>query len=77
MTMEMAFIQQNMKNAPEVGRHSIGIRQKSIVNVYHLDLTGMNILDLNECGVLAWIAEVVANRGTNQEAANVSRRKTG
>lgn len=48
-----------------------GNPQKSIVNVYHLDLTGMNILDLNECGVLAWIAEVVANRGTNQEAANV------
>ena len=29
------------------------------------------MLDLNEHGVLSWIAEVVANRGTNQEAANV------
>ena len=29
------------------------------------------MLDLNEHGVLSWVAEVVANRGTNQEAANV------
>ena len=39
--------------------------------MYQLDLDGLNILDLNERGVLAWIAEVVSNRGTNQEAASI------
>ena len=48
-----------------------GNPQKSIVNMYQLDLDGLNILDLNERGVLAWIAEVVSNRGTNQEAASI------
>ncbi len=43
----------------------------SIVNIYQLDLRELNILDLNECGVLAWIAEVAANRGTDQEAAAI------
>ena len=37
-----------------------GNPQKSIVNMYQLDLDGLNILDLNERGVLAWIAEVVS-----------------
>lgn len=48
-----------------------GNPKKSIVNVYELELEELNVLDLNECGVLAWIAEVVANRGTNQEAASI------
>ena len=48
-----------------------GNPQKSIVNMYQVDLDGLNILDLNERGVLAWIAEVVSNRGTNQEAASI------
>ena len=39
--------------------------------MYQLDVDGLNILDLNERGVLAWIAEVVSNRGTNQEAASI------
>lgn len=45
-----------------------GNPDKSIVNVYRLNMEGLNILDLNHCGMLAWIAEVVANRGTNQES---------
>ena len=48
-----------------------GNPEKSIVNVYDLELDELRILDLNECGVLSWIAEVVANRGTNQEAASI------
>ncbi len=48
-----------------------GNPESSVVNVYDLDLEGLKVLDLNEHGVLSWIAEVVANRGTNQEAANV------
>lgn len=42
-----------------------------IVNEYDLDMEDLKILDLNAHGVLAWIAEVVANRGMNQEAANI------
>lgn len=48
-----------------------GNPEKSIVNVYELDESNLRILDLNDYGVLAWIAEVVANRGTNQEAASI------
>ena len=39
------------------------------MNVYELDNHDLNILDLNEHGVLVWIAEVAANRGTEQAAA--------
>lgn len=35
-----------------------GNPHKSIVNVYEIDMSDMKILDLNEYGVLAWIAEV-------------------
>lgn len=48
-----------------------GNPQKSIVNVYELDMEQLNVLDLNEKGVLAWIAEVIGNRGTSQEAARI------
>lgn len=48
-----------------------GDPEKSIVNVYALELDGLNVLDLNDYGVLAWIAEVIANRGTSQEAAKI------
>ena len=48
-----------------------GNPDKSIVNVYDIELEELNVLDLNEHGVLSWIAEVVANRGTNQEAASI------
>lgn len=44
-----------------------GSQEQSIVNAYTLDLTGLTILDLNDFGILSWIAEVVANRGTYQE----------
>lgn len=42
---------------------------KAVVNVYELDLDGLTVFDLNDHGILAWIAEVVKNRGVNQEAA--------
>ena len=31
----------------------------------------LSVLDLNEEGVLVWIAEVISNRGTNQEASAI------
>lgn len=45
--------------------------QNAIVNEYELDLQEMRVLNLNDYGVLAWIAEVVSHRGTNQEAAAI------
>lgn len=48
-----------------------GESEKAIVNVYQLEVEELRVLDLNECGVLAWIAEVVSNRGTNQEMASI------
>lgn len=48
-----------------------GNPEKSIVNVYELDMENLMVMDLNEYGVLAWIAEVVGNRGTSQEAASI------
>lgn len=43
----------------------------SIVNKYELDLDGLKVLNLADFGVLAWIAEVVSNRGTSQEATEI------
>lgn len=48
-----------------------GKAECSIVNEYNLEWNDLTVLDLNEHGILAWIAEVVANRGMNQEAANI------
>lgn len=48
-----------------------GDAEKSIVNAYYLEVEELRVLDLNEHGVLAWIAEVVSHRGTNQEAASI------
>lgn len=48
-----------------------GSPDKSIVNVYDLENDDLRMLNLNDYGVLAWIAEVVANRGINQEAAGI------
>lgn len=42
-----------------------------IVNAYQLKIEKLRVLDLNECGVLAWITEVVSHRGTNQEATGI------
>ena len=44
-----------------------GAPAHSIVNQYELELEGLNVLDLADFGVLAWIAEVISNRGTSQE----------
>lgn len=43
-------------------------RENAIVNVYELEIDALRVLNLNDYGVLAWIAEVVKNRGTEQES---------
>lgn len=48
-----------------------GNPKQSIVNVYKLNIEKLKVLNLSTHGVLAWISEVVANRETNQEMAEV------
>ena len=38
---------------------------KAVVNHYKLEVMGLNILSLDDYGPLAWIAEVISNRGMN------------
>ncbi len=42
-----------------------GQPEQAICNCYILDTDNLNILYLNEYGTLAWIAEIIANRGAN------------
>lgn len=48
-----------------------GDPERSIVNKYELDLSGLEILDLHLCRMLAWTAEVISHKGTNQEASGI------
>ena len=45
-----------------------GDPEYSFVNRYILNTSGLKIMDLNDYGILAWIAEVIANRGTSLES---------
>lgn len=42
-------------------------KEKAICNKYELDLKGLNVLYFDRCGPLAWIAEILYNRGTRTE----------
>ena len=48
-----------------------GDSSHAILNKYELKLEGLKILDLMDFGILAWIAEVVSNRGVNQDTAEI------
>lgn len=48
-----------------------GKPEKPVVNVYELNTEELTILNFQDYGVLAWIAEVMANRGMSQEAAGI------
>lgn len=39
------------------------------INVYTIDTAGLTVINLNDYGTLAWIAEIAANRGTRDERA--------
>lgn len=41
----------------------------AVVNCYTLDTDGLNIFDLDSSGPLAWIAEVISNRGVSSVVA--------
>lgn len=49
-----------------------GDPEYSFVNRYILNTSGLKIMDLNDYGILAWIAEVIANRGTSLESAEIT-----
>lgn len=49
-----------------------GDPEHSFVNRYILNTSGLKIMDLNDYGILAWIAEVIANRGTSLESAEIT-----
>ena len=49
-----------------------GDPEHSFVNRYILNTSGLKIMDLNDYGILAWIAEVSANRGTSLESAEIT-----
>ncbi len=40
---------------------------KSVTNCYQLDLTSMEVIDLDDHGPLAWIAEVISHRGVSTQ----------
>ena len=44
---------------------------KAICNKYELDLDGLNIVNLDKYGTLAWVSEVIAHRGTRSETAQI------
>lgn len=40
---------------------------EAIVNIYEINTDGLNIVNLDEYGVLTWIAEIIDNRGARGE----------
>lgn len=44
---------------------------RAITNCYSIDESNLQILDLDEYGTLAWIAEIVHHRGARGEKANI------
>lgn len=41
-------------------------------NQYDLDITGLNILNLDDYGTLAWISEIVSHRGSRTELGEIT-----
>lgn len=48
-----------------------GNEGSAITNIYELDDTGLNILNLDEYGSLSWIAEIIHNRGCRGEESQI------
>lgn len=48
---------------------TMGNECNAVVNTYTIDLSKLRVLNLNEYGPLAWIAEIAANRPINSELA--------
>ena len=44
-----------------------GSDKSAVCNQYSIDLDGLNVLNLDEHGTLAWIAEVTNHRGASDE----------
>lgn len=48
-----------------------GDEKNSFVNEYTLDFSNLKIIHLNDFGLLSWVAEILANRGTGYEDAEI------
>ena len=48
---------------------AMGREQDAVVSEYVIDLAELNVLNLNGCGTLAWIAEIAAHRPISSELA--------
>ena len=68
----MDFIPLNIKTVSKNWAVLNGDPEHSFVNRYILNTSGLKIMDLNDHGILAWIAEVIANRGTSLESAEIT-----
>ena len=58
-----------------IRRYSVGrLKRLEARDFSHVRFTtsGLKIMDLNDYGILAWIAEVIANRGTSLESAEIT-----
>lgn len=49
---------------------NMGNPNKAIVNTYSLDLTDLNVINLKDYGVLAWIAKIASNRPLKSELSD-------
>lgn len=43
----------------------------SIINKYNIDLSNLNIINLDKYGILTWIAEIISNRGVRGEQSEI------
>lgn len=50
----------------------MGNAQNAMTNVYEIDLQGLNVLNLDNYGPLAWIAEIAYNRSAETELAQIA-----
>ena len=48
-----------------------GNKEQSYVNTYTIDTTNVNVVNLDDYGILPWIAEIVCNRGTRSESSAI------
>ena len=49
---------------------NMGSSSDAVVNTYELDVSGLKVVNLNDFGVLAWIAEIAANRPIKSELSD-------
>lgn len=59
-------------NQADIWAITTGNPDNAIRNEYYFDLSGLNVVNLDEYGTLAWISEIAYNRGTRSELAKIA-----